>query len=118
MRRKTFITIPTTSTLQLVPRKAATMKTLQIGLTWVKALLNGMSISIIKIFAGDQESKFLRYLILSIYITNHNEHSGELPGQPQRPDTVEFDVFHQEYAPVQGMPQLRQAVADHYNHVC
>jgi hypothetical protein len=44
--------------------------------------------------------------------------SGELPGQPPRPTSVDFDVFHQEYAPVAGMPELREAVAEHYNHVC
>ena len=42
---------------------------------------------------------------------------GELPNQPPRPTTVEFTLDHQEYAPVQGLPGLRDAVAQHYNEL-
>eukprot|EP01134_Creolimax_fragrantissima_P001388 CFRG1388T1 len=42
---------------------------------------------------------------------------GELPNQPPREKSVEFDIAHQEYAPVQGLPELCTAVAAHYNEL-
>ncbi|KNC79693.1 hypothetical protein SARC_07920 [Sphaeroforma arctica JP610] len=42
---------------------------------------------------------------------------GTLPNQPERLTSVEFDIEHQEYAPVQGLPELCEAVAEHYNQL-
>jgi aspartate/methionine/tyrosine aminotransferase len=41
--------------------------------------------------------------------------SGELPGAPPRRTAVEIPLDDQEYAPVNGIPELREAVADFYN---
>lgn len=41
--------------------------------------------------------------------------TGPLPGGPKRQDAVAIDPADQEYAPVAGVPELRQAVADLYN---
>ena len=41
--------------------------------------------------------------------------TGPLPGAPPRVTEVEVTVDDQEYAPVQGIPELRQAVAALYN---
>ncbi len=41
--------------------------------------------------------------------------AGELPGAPPRRHAVEILLDDQEYAPVAGLPELREAVADFYN---
>lgn len=41
--------------------------------------------------------------------------SGDLPGAPPRQGAVEIDPGDHEYAPVPGLWELREAVADHYN---
>jgi N-succinyldiaminopimelate aminotransferase len=41
--------------------------------------------------------------------------TGPLPGSPDRCSTVSIDVDDQEYAPVAGLWELREAVADFYN---
>ncbi len=41
--------------------------------------------------------------------------TGPLPGGPKRRDALSIDPADQEYAPVAGVPELRQAVADLYN---
>ncbi len=41
--------------------------------------------------------------------------TGPLPGAPPRVDTITMDVDDQEYAPVAGTWELREAVADFYN---
>ncbi len=43
--------------------------------------------------------------------------TGPLPGAPPRVDAVEIALDDQEYAPVPGIPELRQAVAHLYNHL-
>ena len=43
--------------------------------------------------------------------------TGPLPGAPPRVDAVEIALDDQEYAPVPGIPELRQAVAQLYNHL-
>lgn len=42
---------------------------------------------------------------------------GALPGAPERIDHVGFAVEDHEYAPVAGIWELREAVADHYNRL-
>ena len=42
--------------------------------------------------------------------------TGPLDGSPPRLDTVPVVASSSEYAPVAGLPELRQAVADLYNH--
>src|SRR6478735_7361950 len=41
----------------------------------------------------------------------------ELPGAPPRVRDVSISVDDQEYAPVAGLPELRAAIADLYNHL-
>jgi N-succinyldiaminopimelate aminotransferase len=41
--------------------------------------------------------------------------TGELPGAPPRVQTVAVDPADQEYAPVAGLWELREAIAAHYN---
>jgi aspartate/methionine/tyrosine aminotransferase len=41
--------------------------------------------------------------------------TGPLPGGPPRIEHVAIDVDDQEYAPVPGIPELREAVASLYN---
>jgi N-succinyldiaminopimelate aminotransferase len=41
--------------------------------------------------------------------------TGALPGAPRRHDAITIDPDDQEYAPVAGLWELREAVADHYN---
>jgi N-succinyldiaminopimelate aminotransferase len=41
--------------------------------------------------------------------------TGPLPGAPPRVEQVTIDVDDQEYAPVPGVPELREAIADLYN---
>lgn len=43
--------------------------------------------------------------------------TGPLPGAPPRVDAVQIALDDQEYAPVPGIPELRQAVAQLYNHL-
>src|SRR5437588_11478403 len=43
--------------------------------------------------------------------------TGQLPGAPPRVATVSVNPLHQQYAPVVGSKDLRQAVADFYNAV-
>lgn len=43
--------------------------------------------------------------------------TGPLPGAPPRVDSVEIALDDQEYAPVPGIPELRQAVAAMYNQL-
>ncbi len=43
--------------------------------------------------------------------------TGPLPGAPPRVDAVSIGLDDQEYAPVQGIPELRQAVATMYNQL-
>lgn len=43
--------------------------------------------------------------------------TGELPGAPKRVHHVEIDVDDQEYAPVAGMWELREAIASLYNRL-
>src|SRR5215475_14263689 len=42
--------------------------------------------------------------------------TGELPGAPPRVHALEVDPNDQEYAPIAGISELREAVAAHYNH--
>jgi aspartate/methionine/tyrosine aminotransferase len=41
--------------------------------------------------------------------------TGELPGAPDRVDHIPISIDDDEYAPVPGIWELREAVADHYN---
>lgn len=43
--------------------------------------------------------------------------TGPLPGAPPRVDSVQIGLDDQEYAPVPGIPELRQAVAAMYNQL-
>jgi len=43
--------------------------------------------------------------------------TGELPGAPPRVREVTVDPDDQEYAPIQGLPELREAVANLYNRL-
>jgi N-succinyldiaminopimelate aminotransferase len=43
--------------------------------------------------------------------------TGPLPGAPMRIGQLSIDPADHEYAPVGGLPELREAVAEHYNHV-
>jgi aspartate/methionine/tyrosine aminotransferase len=43
--------------------------------------------------------------------------TGELPGAPGRVHTVSIHVDDQEYAPIAGLPELREAIAALYNHL-
>jgi aspartate/methionine/tyrosine aminotransferase len=43
--------------------------------------------------------------------------TGELPGAPPRISRVEIDVDDQEYAPVAGLGELREAIAELYNRL-
>jgi aspartate/methionine/tyrosine aminotransferase len=43
--------------------------------------------------------------------------TGPLPGSPPRRDQVAIDVEDQEYAPVAGLTELREAVAAYYNQL-
>lgn len=43
--------------------------------------------------------------------------AGPMPGAPDRVDRFDVDVDDHEYAPVAGIPELREAVADHYNRL-
>jgi aspartate/methionine/tyrosine aminotransferase len=43
--------------------------------------------------------------------------SGPLPGAPPRVESLSFDPRDHEYAPVPGIPELREAVADLYNRL-
>lgn len=43
--------------------------------------------------------------------------TGALPGAPPRVQTIPVDVDDQEYAPVQGLPELREAIANLYNRL-
>lgn len=43
--------------------------------------------------------------------------TGPLPGSPLRIGQLTIDPADHEYAPVGGLPELREAVAEHYNHV-
>jgi aspartate/methionine/tyrosine aminotransferase len=43
--------------------------------------------------------------------------TGELPGAPPRVSALEIDPADQEYAPVAGLRELREAVADLYNRL-
>jgi len=42
--------------------------------------------------------------------------TGPLPGAPPRHAAIEIDPDDQEYAPIAGLWELREAVAAHYNH--
>jgi aspartate/methionine/tyrosine aminotransferase len=42
---------------------------------------------------------------------------GELPGAPPRIQTISFDTMDQEYAPVAGLWELREAIASLYNRL-
>jgi len=43
--------------------------------------------------------------------------TGPLPGAPPRVHSVSIDVDDQEYAPVPGIAELREAIAGHYNRL-
>src|SRR5262245_52801323 len=43
--------------------------------------------------------------------------TGPLPGAPARVGSVAIDVDDQEYAPIPGIWELREAIADHYNRL-
>jgi hypothetical protein len=43
--------------------------------------------------------------------------TGPLPGAPPRVEAVAIEAADQEYAPVAGLPELREAVAGLYNHL-
>ena len=43
--------------------------------------------------------------------------TGPLPGAPARVERVSIDVNDQEYAPIPGIPELREAIADLYNRL-
>jgi aspartate/methionine/tyrosine aminotransferase len=43
--------------------------------------------------------------------------TGSLPGAPPRVHSVSIDVDDQEYAPVPGIAELREAIAGHYNRL-
>ena len=43
--------------------------------------------------------------------------TGPLPGAPARVHRVAIDVDDQEYAPIPGIPELREAIADLYNRL-
>ena len=42
---------------------------------------------------------------------------GELPGAPPRFDRIEIPLGDHAYGPVEGLPELREAVAHHYNRL-
>ena len=42
---------------------------------------------------------------------------GALPGAPAREERITLDLPHQEYAPVAGLKELRDAVAQYYNQM-
>ncbi len=42
---------------------------------------------------------------------------GEIPGAPARFDRIEIDPSDHAYGPVEGLPELREAVAEHYNRL-
>lgn len=42
---------------------------------------------------------------------------GDLAGAPPRMNTIPVDPADHAYGPVEGLPELRQAVADHYNRL-
>lgn len=42
---------------------------------------------------------------------------GDIPGAPPRVDHLKIEVSDHAYGPVEGIPELRQAVADHYNRL-
>ena len=42
---------------------------------------------------------------------------GELESAPPRFDNLEIDINDHAYGPVEGLPELRQAIADHYNRL-
>ncbi len=42
---------------------------------------------------------------------------GELAGAPPRPDRIDIDIADHAYGAVEGIDELRQAVADHYNRL-
>ncbi len=42
---------------------------------------------------------------------------GEIPGAPARLDRIEIDPADHAYGPVEGLPELREAIADHYNRL-
>ncbi len=42
---------------------------------------------------------------------------GNLAGAPPRLDSLKIDIGDHGYGPVEGLPELRQAVADHYNRL-
>jgi N-succinyldiaminopimelate aminotransferase len=43
--------------------------------------------------------------------------TGPLPGAPERVQRLSIDVDDQEYAPIPGIPELREAIADLYNRL-
>ena len=43
--------------------------------------------------------------------------AGQLPGAPPRIDHIDIAACDQEYAPVAGLWELREAIADHYNRL-
>jgi N-succinyldiaminopimelate aminotransferase len=43
--------------------------------------------------------------------------TGPLPGAPERVHRLAIDVDDQEYAPIPGIPELREAIADLYNRL-
>jgi aspartate/methionine/tyrosine aminotransferase len=43
--------------------------------------------------------------------------TGELPGAPKRVQHVDIDIDDQEYAPVAGLWELREAIASLYNRL-
>ncbi len=43
--------------------------------------------------------------------------AGDIPGAPERIKAIDVDTADHEYAPVAGIPELREAVADHYNRL-
>lgn len=42
---------------------------------------------------------------------------GEIPGAPARFSNLPIDIADHAYGPVEGLPELRQAIADHYNRL-
>ncbi len=42
---------------------------------------------------------------------------GEIPGAPPRLDRIELEGSDHAYGPVEGLPELREAVAQHYNRL-
>src|SRR3954470_20109162 len=43
---------------------------------------------------------------------------GELDGAPPRFNRIDLAPTDHAYGPVEGLPELRQAIADHYNRLC